>query len=931
MISGSTYVLIGIKNRWIHIFLSSAYLTSFSITVLIVYVMSPPISSAIQGAYFVAAFMTGVLFGAGSLMFPDITEGLGCLLGGVCLSMWFLVLRPGGSLTGTVSKIVFVLVFGIAVWSLSFIRRTRPYALIGAASFSGATAVVLGIDCFSRAGLKEFWLYIWALNDNVFPLNTETYPITRSMQVEIAAIVLLTIVGVISQLKLWKVLKDRREKKEAEQSELERRKSAMEEAMGRSLEARTDREKAQWESIYGPQWDNIYSDHVRGSRSTIIGSGTDFVDDNRKSWISAGEVPAGSARPTAAELNRLSLPRADHNSTSRSKRQSAITVQPIPEDNETQAGASASTTDVQSRGSADGGPGHQSTSPQYSTHTAPSLPLLPFITPNSASTDASSAKPSLTEKTRQDPNPQLLERRKSGSSILKRLSGQDETAPPMTSSEEALIVPEAHRSRASSIAATLNDELGELDLQSVYSETEPVSDGYHKGLVSGTTSSNRLSYLGNQPPSPAALSVEFDPEELARPVKASSDNSLKPTIGSSILAPSRSNAGRTNDFNASKSTTVTSEDVKGRVPSRADLSSADSLTEGAVVQIPSQLSNVVMTYRTNEWAKHISIAEVPIDDQINAVLGDTLVESPVQLVEAPAPVRVEELGQTGINAETATNTPASHKSTEILIGSNKRHSTVRYPPESHAAPARMTLGNRKDAPSLQRSLSDQSLAATPQIIIRPPTAANSQHASRPPWLSWTGSTAQENQPLPTAIDENGEAQFPSSSPSLSPPPTSPTHSASVPLAAQPKKAPGSPNLLRSASYQGLPIGTLSNQIYQQAIASTSDTRLSSSHDTRQPPRRASTFVPGKRDSMLADWQGSLKRENSMTAIPKVALNQRRAEMMLERRQSEQSKQRQEVSHQYREKVVEQAMRTTDMQALHREAMKKMQAKANKHV
>jgi hypothetical protein len=38
---------------------------------------------------------------------------------------------------------------------------TRPYALMASTAFAGSTAAVLGIDCFSRAGLKEFWLYTW--------------------------------------------------------------------------------------------------------------------------------------------------------------------------------------------------------------------------------------------------------------------------------------------------------------------------------------------------------------------------------------------------------------------------------------------------------------------------------------------------------------------------------------------------------------------------------------------------------------------------------------------------------------------------------------------------------------------------------------------------------------------------------------------------
>ena len=142
-------------------FLSAAYLAALGITVLIVYVMNPPVSDAVQGAYMVAALMTGLIFGGICLVFKEVTEGLGCLLGGFCLSMWFLVLRPGGLLTDVIQKAIFIGVFSAVAWSLSFSQYTRNYGLIFCTSFAGATITILGIDCFSRAGLKEFWLYIW--------------------------------------------------------------------------------------------------------------------------------------------------------------------------------------------------------------------------------------------------------------------------------------------------------------------------------------------------------------------------------------------------------------------------------------------------------------------------------------------------------------------------------------------------------------------------------------------------------------------------------------------------------------------------------------------------------------------------------------------------------------------------------------------------
>lgn len=124
--------------------------------------MNPPVSNAIQGAYFVAACMTGILFGIGSLVFQEITEGLGCLLGGFCLGMWFLVLRPGGLIHSSSGVIAFVVAFTLAGYALAFSSYTRPHGLIWSTSFAGATIIVLGVDCFSRAGLKEFWLYIWS-------------------------------------------------------------------------------------------------------------------------------------------------------------------------------------------------------------------------------------------------------------------------------------------------------------------------------------------------------------------------------------------------------------------------------------------------------------------------------------------------------------------------------------------------------------------------------------------------------------------------------------------------------------------------------------------------------------------------------------------------------------------------------------------------
>ncbi|KAJ5451167.1 Golgin subfamily A member 7/ERF4 [Penicillium cf. griseofulvum] len=235
----------------VQIFLSTAFLSALGVTVLIVYVMSPPVTNAVQGGYLVAVFFTGAVFGGLSLVFREICEGLGCLLGGFCLSMWFLALESGGLLTESGPKAGMIIAFTVGFYSLSFSRHTRPYGLIGCTSFSGATALVIGIDCYSRAGLKEFWLYIWGLNQNVFPLRTDTYPVTRGIRVELAATIIISVLGVISQVRLWNHIKERRAKEEDSRRAHTRKIEEEDAEAGRRLEEKNSQERAEWEHIYG--------------------------------------------------------------------------------------------------------------------------------------------------------------------------------------------------------------------------------------------------------------------------------------------------------------------------------------------------------------------------------------------------------------------------------------------------------------------------------------------------------------------------------------------------------------------------------------------------------------------------------------------------------------------------------------------------------
>jgi hypothetical protein len=89
------------------------------------------------------------------------------------------------------------------------------------------------------------------LNDNVFPLNTDTYPVTKNIKAELAGIVIIAVLGVVSQLRVWKLVKEHREKSAAQQLEKQQDKEREEEALGRQIEDSFQRERAQWEAAYG--------------------------------------------------------------------------------------------------------------------------------------------------------------------------------------------------------------------------------------------------------------------------------------------------------------------------------------------------------------------------------------------------------------------------------------------------------------------------------------------------------------------------------------------------------------------------------------------------------------------------------------------------------------------------------------------------------
>ncbi|KAI1451866.1 hypothetical protein F4805DRAFT_68345 [Annulohypoxylon moriforme] len=720
LLTGIVYTLVGIKNAWLHTFFSSAYLASLCVTVLIIYVMNPPISDAIQGAYVVAAICTGLILGGAATAFRELTEGLGCLLGGFSFSMWLLTLHDGGLLPSTTGKVIFITVFTLVGYASYFSHYTRPYALIGLMSFAGATVTVLGIDCFSRAGLKEFWVYIWNLNDKLFPLDANTYPLTKGIKVEIALIVVLTIFGLISQFKLWRVIQQHREKRAEERAEFQRMRDEEEAVVGRRVEEDNERERRQWETTYGDMPPPM-------SPATSRDSGVGEMENEKKGRLSQATVQPVPSTDTETEnaIEMANLSTSDDAASSEDVKkvenglvipnqheENRVTIRVSRDDHLDRDDASLPTPDEKAwMAGVDDENQHGSTaSPQnpqrVSNLAGPDIIPLPFRVPEShgENEDNDDDRSSFATFADEDGRSITLSKRASRLSLSQRLSvgsgnllrslsqrsqrsqkskrqtGEFDAPQPSPKWSESLqdLVTKSRMppEDTGSIAATIDGLSDDGDEKMEWTEErESRLTREIKPELADRMPENELGSENkkseSKPSGSPGVHIDSRPYSTAETVAT---DILDPSFSGEHTEDKSKRSSATNDTGKTAGTNEISKLAnipEAKTPSdtsKIAKSASPSVTSSASLtkeRLPSSLSRVALSYRTNEWAKHLSHAEKP-EPEILQVNEYPEPEEVKQQEEAPAPVMVEELQQTaesGIPATTLMRTYSSVSNT----------------------------------------------------------------------------------------------------------------------------------------------------------------------------------------------------------------------------------------------------------------------------
>lgn len=808
------------------------------------------------------------------------------------------------------------------------------------------------------------------MNDSLFPLHySQPYPITRGIRVEIAATILLFLLGIMSQMKIWKIIKERREEREADQRRKEHQQNLSDEEQGRRVEQGNAVDRAMWEDTYGDKDKTNVQEQYLDS-----GVGTDEPSSTRKGSLSEaegiemedlkgstdgsrGRVTVHVARdsicevnPTNGERSTESVPKASGEPSTRQSHTEPCNP----------SGSGASVRAV--------------LNVDHDLSLLPKMVHLPFKVPEM---DAQSidSRSSVGASAASDHLPNRSSKRLSGTSIMRRLSKQSQRSYVAGgTSEEALVVPHVDDDRRSSIAATIDideeatsrSQTPALDKKASQASLDVVSAQIHQSLDP--------SFIPEHSPESSVVDAAAA-RELPASKSPSTASSRRSSTGS--IAKAKDHLADTADAHLAGLT----------APSEA--SEQRAAVTGLSGNLPDGASKVVMAYRTNEWAKHLDGAESPELDPL--AVNKRQSQGPAQQGESAAPVNVRALQQTPLNAEPApaithADLPSSKRRSFSFMPRNpisKSKQRQQSRPSLHPLtvaknveqmPSQTSLANSVSRTSSQTSLnSNQSRNDN----YRPPlpkfrSSSTSLSANRNPYRSSSGPLATS--PLvESPIEEDVESSFPAR---FTP---QPTHLMSQRDRIITSK-PSSTSLLRTSysnvaldqhpAYRSMeedddmplaqrksmlqqtrsssgPSGTATPQLglgtatpLRRSGSSTPYLSSGAAALQRMPsgtatPQRLSNGPnpslyplrpapgPTPRESTVSQWRASL--QPSTTAhLQDQEIEARRADMLREKKRQSTTKQEQQYAQGIRASVLDQGMRRGSMMDLHKTAMRKMQ-------
>ncbi|KAI0639700.1 hypothetical protein C8Q77DRAFT_1045482 [Trametes polyzona] len=248
ILTGLPSAFLGHKNRWSSFFLIGFYTLSLTCFVLIlrfgvIYAINPP-NKTLRGLFVLSCGVAGIAGGGIAIFFWKAAKYFIGAWGGFALALWIQCFHSGG----VIGPIGFRWIMYIAISVVGFVLCTIPklhyYVMLMSTAFVGATAFMLGVDCFTTAGLKEF--YVWNLGfEMLFTKYQEhgiKFPVTQIMQIELGMMGAVSLMGIAVQFQILKILQRKLKEIEYERKKQNQEAEARAAARFRELEA----EKEEW-------------------------------------------------------------------------------------------------------------------------------------------------------------------------------------------------------------------------------------------------------------------------------------------------------------------------------------------------------------------------------------------------------------------------------------------------------------------------------------------------------------------------------------------------------------------------------------------------------------------------------------------------------------------------------------------------------------
>lgn len=258
ILAGLPMAFYGHRNRWSSYFLSGFFaLALICISIILKVGVEPavnPPSKAIRGLFLVAAVIAGALGGIISIVFWRGASFFACGLGGFFFGLFLQAVRSGGLIRPVGLRFILYIGLFAVFFTVSCIERVHSLTLAFATAIIGATALTLGIDCFSTQGLKEFYvrnLGFDALFSNKYPptFQNSHFPLVQGMQIELGVLGAIILMGFAFQMRLWSDL--RTQLRALKRSDERRNMRSKAERAARAVARTAKRDLEDWEARHG--------------------------------------------------------------------------------------------------------------------------------------------------------------------------------------------------------------------------------------------------------------------------------------------------------------------------------------------------------------------------------------------------------------------------------------------------------------------------------------------------------------------------------------------------------------------------------------------------------------------------------------------------------------------------------------------------------